>query len=465
MCTKSIVIVFLVAASVLAQTPEDRNLLQRLESLERSQELLKQELNQTKSTNAALVQELDQLKEVQSIQDEEARSALLSTAVSALGASLEEANWSRATKSGMALRFYGFFRLDAYYQTARTNNVIVPSFVLPEDGTRDDNDDVFALDARLTRFAFDLDAGTIGDAKVTGKLETDFANFPAGVPESRETPRIRLAYINLDFDGFAIRMGQDWDIISPLLPAANNETLMWNVGNLGDRRPQIQFRFEGGNAEETQYSFRLSLGLTGAIDNGDLDTGVVGTERDGFDSGLPHVQARAGLEFGSWVEGKRMKLGAWGMIAQLETDTRFGGDRHFTPWTVGLDVEMPLFGSLSLRGELWIGQALSDFRGNIAQVINTATGEEISGWGGFAELVWNATSDFSLTLGGSLDNADSDDLGTTGRDLNWTAYLASSYNWGGGLRSGLDVIFWETQYMDDTLGNMVRINFYTQLNF
>jgi hypothetical protein len=296
-------------------------------------------------------------------------------------------------------------------------------------------------------------------------LETDFSNYPAGIPESRETPRIRLAYINLDFDGFAIRMGQDWDIISPLYPAANNETLMWNVGNLGDRRPQIQFRFEGGSQEETLYTLRIALGLTSAVDNGDLDVGLSGSERDGFDSGLPHVQARAGLEFGSWVDGKRMKLGAWGMIAQLETDMEFGGDDHFTPWTVGIDVEIPLFCCLTLRGEIWYGEALSDFRGNMGQIINTATGEEISGWGGFAELVWNPCTDFTLTLGGSVDNPHSDDLGAGGRDKNWTVYLASLYNWGGGLKSGLDFIYWETQYLDGGIGNMVRINFYTQLTF
>ena len=35
----------------------------------------------------------------------------------------------------------------------------------------------------------------------------------------------------------------------------------------------------------------------------------------------------------------------------------------------------------------------------------------------------------------------------------------------GGLKAGLDFIFWETQWLDTGVGNTLRINFYTQLDF
>lgn len=455
------------AGLLSAQEPGRPDVAERLAALERAQADLKQELARSREENRQLGEEIDRLRAEQAIAEDAVRSEELSMRVNALSASLEDANWSRATKSGLPIRFYGFLRFDTYYQTGRTNNVVVPFWVLPESSTRESNDDTFAFDVRLTRFAFDLDAGTIGDAKVTGKLETDFANFPAGVPESRATPRIRLAYIDVAFENLTIRMGQDWDIISPLFGAVNHEGMMWNVGNLGDRRPQLQFRFHGGDPEATAYTFRLGLGLTGAVDNADLDAGggLASTERDGFDAGHPHVQARAGIDFASFVDGQKIKLGAWGAIARLETDTAFNGNRHFTPWTVGLDLEFPLFDELALRGEIWYGQALSDFRGNIGQIINTATGDEIRGWGGFGELVWKPTKNLTFAVGGTLDNPKSRDLASGGRDLNWAAYLATSYNWGGGLRSGLDLIYWETQYQDTGLGNMIRINFYTVLTF
>ena len=75
------------------------------------------------------------------------------------------------------------------------------------------------------------------------------------------------------------------------------------------------------------------------------------------------------------------------------------------------------------------------------------------------------SDDFKLFAGATMDNPDDDDLAAGARDLNWSVYLASQYNWGGGLKSGLDVIYWETQYTDIGLGNLVRVNFYTQLDF
>ena len=61
--------------------------------------------------------------------------------------------WKDLSRSGFPLRFYGFLRLDAYYNTARMNSIILPATVSPEDGTAADDDDAgFALDPRLTRF-------------------------------------------------------------------------------------------------------------------------------------------------------------------------------------------------------------------------------------------------------------------------------------------------------------------------
>src|SRR5213075_2902130 len=79
--------------------------------------------------------------------------------------------------------------------------------------------------------------------------------------------------------------GQTWDIISPLFPSPNDDTLMWNAGNIGDRRPQFRYTYEPARRP---LSVSVGLGLTGAIDAQDLDANGI---RDGEDSGLPNVQA------------------------------------------------------------------------------------------------------------------------------------------------------------------------------
>ncbi|MEO6595157.1 MAG: hypothetical protein ABIP94_10435 [Planctomycetota bacterium] len=386
--------------------------------------------------------------------------------------------WKDLTKSGLPLRFYGFLRLDTYYNTARMDSVVLPSRVLPEvepnltpaAGQAKRNDDQFFLDPRLTRFGIDLLPVEVDGTKVQGKLEIDFANFPTGSAESRATPRIRVAYLDVSRGDFGLRAGQDWDVISPLFPAANHELLMWNAGNLGDRRAQIQGRY----TPSAKFELKAALGLTGAINNEDLDTGAATGERDGFDSGMPHVQARAGLKPFEIVDEKPVELGVWGMYGQTQTDTFFNDHDRFDIWVAGIDWQIPVCSSVTFRGEAWTGQNLGDVRGGIGQTINTQLGREIGSTGGWAEVVYALTAKTRFHAGASLDDPDNDDLSTTlasaNRRRNQTTYFGTVVDWDGGVRTGLDAIYWETDYTgpdgtNGSSGTALRINLYFQLNF
>lgn len=392
--------------------------------------------------------------------------------------------WKDLTKSGGSIRFYGFTRLDYYYQTARANSVIVPAWVLPEDGVfAKENDDDNAFDARLTRFAIELGGTDIGGATVSGKLETDFANFTSGgnnSVESRETPRIRLAYTDVDFDdsNWKLRLGQDWDVIAPLYPAVHAELLLWNAGNLGDRRPMAQAIWES-KGESTQYKFTVAGGLTGAVDNANAEPGGVlpagfVAERDGFDSGHPHVQTRLGFKCNSWAEGRKLSVGAWGFWGRLETDTGIGasGDRRFDTWLAGGDWSIPLTGTITWRGEAWIGEALSDMRGGVGQSLNAVTGEEIRSRGGFTELWWQASEKVRFHVGASLDDPKRGDLTAAGsppalppRDRNTVGYVGMLISWHPRFKTGLDVLYWETDWVGTEDGDMLRANAFVMYSF
>jgi hypothetical protein len=344
------------------------------------------------------------------------------------------------------------------------NNIILPFTVSPEDGSTVADDDAgFAFDPRLTRIGMDVKVGEVEGTKVNGKLEVDFANFPAGVPESRPAPRIRLAYVDLAGEEFGLRVGQDWDVISPLYPAANNETLMWNAGNTGDRRAQIQGRWVPPGSS---FDLKASLGLTGAVTNEDLDAGVPGTtpERDGFDSGLPHLQARGAVKFGGAGERKPVEVGAWGALGSTETDTSFGGKRHFDVNIVGTDFQVPLSEQFLFRGEAWTGENLGDFRGGIGQSIN-ASGDEIGSAGGWAELAWAATGKTRYHVGSTVDDPDNGDVASGRADRNAATYLGTVHDWSSGLRTGFDVIYWETDWKGNSDGDGYRLNLYFQYNF
>jgi hypothetical protein len=392
--------------------------------------------------------------------------------------------WKDITKSGGSIRFYGFTRLDYYYQTARANSVLVPAWVLPEDGVyAKDNDNDNAFDARLTRFGFEIGGTDIGGATISGKLETDFANYTGGSnnsTESRETPRIRLAYTDIVFHDSAwkLRLGQDWDVIAPLYPAVNAELLQWNAGNLGDRRPMAQAIWHCKN-ESTAYKFTLAAGMTGAVDNANVENSTVlpvgfVNERDGFDSGNPHVQTRLGYKCNTWAEGRQMEIGAWGFWGRLETDSPIGtsGDRRFSSWLAGGDWTIPITDTITFRGEAWLGEALSDMRGGVGQSINTVTGEEIASRGGFAELWWQASEKVRFHVGGSIDDPKRGDLSVGGgppalpaRDRNEVGYLGTLITWHPRFKTGLDVLYWNTDWVGTKDGDMIRVDAFVMYTF
>lgn len=464
-------IAILCAAAALAGSPcatgqEDTKTEKRFQQLE-------SRLTRTEAENAKLREELSRLKGGDQVSD-----ANLEAAIDEAMEKRDEGNvvtWDKLTKSGNPIQIYGFIRLDAHYNSARANNDFVLFWALPEDGNaakKDDDSTVFQ--ARWSRVGLNINAGEIVDANVKGRIEIDFANYQDGTAESRAAPRVRLAYIDMDWGDFSARFGQDWDIVGPLHPSVHLSGLLWNVGNLGDRRPMAAARFHHGLNEDVAVDFATALVLVGAVDNQDLDKGLgaskrySSTDRDGFDSGWPGLQARAGVDAGA------IKVGVWGLVAALETDARFptsspNGDNKFTSYCAGTDINLSITDQLSLRGEAFIGQALSDVRGGIGQSINTVDGDEIRTYGGWVELGFKASDLLHFVVGGAIDNPYDRDLttdaNTSYRTRNLTYFAGCSQHWGGGFKTGVEAMYWSTKWVDEGLGTMVRVNAYTQLNF
>src|SRR5262249_55293928 len=156
-------------------------------------------------------------------------------------------------------------------------------------------------------------------------------------------------------------------------PTVNNDTLMWNAGNIGDRRPQLRLSWEP-KAGEGVFSFAGAAGLTGAVDSKDLDANGV---RDGEASGLPNLQARAGWARAVGFSKTRLGVGLSGLWAREKTAAPFAGETKFGSRAANLDLQAPICSWLSVAGEAWAGRNLSDFRGGIAQGVAPGTGVEV----------------------------------------------------------------------------------------
>ncbi|MEE9393317.1 MAG: cell division protein ZapB [Planctomycetota bacterium] len=484
-CRNAILVFAIFTLSLSAQTLEERvrtleeqnrQLIQQNQRLTSSHNQVLDRLSTTERNNQALVERIERREGHEDNRLETMLKGLEDMIESEGGGSASASSYGRdyltrydLTRSGSKLQFYGRLRLDLYHNTARFDRAIDPRWVRPEDGINaSEDDDAFALDSRNTTIGLNYDFGPIaGTRRTAAKVEFDFGGFSSET-ESRAGARLLLAYIDLNFGSWSLRFGQDWDVISPYDPIVDQHRHLWDTGNLGDRRPMIQAAYHGGSRRGIEYDFRVALGTTGAVNAEDADTGFgtfLTTELDGVDSGIPHLQVAASITVDSWVRGDRMTIGLSGLIARLETDTRLNGERHFDSWMLGVDFFIPIFAGVHLKGEAFIGSALGDWRGGIGQSINRSTGDEIDTMGGFAELFWQATKRFGIGVGASIDNPEFDDLEVASRASNWTAYVATRYDLGGGLQLGLDAIFWKTQYVGREDGDAWRFNAFIEIGF
>lgn len=356
------------------------------------------------------------------------------------------------------LSLYGFLRLDGILDSGLTNNAQTPFWVLSPSNPekRRTGNQQISVHPRLTRIGINFTAppNLLKGWDVTGKFEIDWQNAQGLTPESRQLPRIRHAYLQLQRNNFSLLLGQTWDLISPLFPSPNDDTLMWNAGNLGDRRAQIRLSYEPKNKP---LRFAVALGLTGAVDNKDLDRNGV---RDGEDSGLPNLQGRIARKF------SRVEIGLWAHHSWERVTKPVANQTRFKSHSVGLDLNWQISRKWNLKGEVWTGRNLSDFRGGIGQGVNTITGSEIRSKGGCLELGWQYSPKQRLAIAYTVDDPkDADVPSSDGRTKNFVWYLHHRWRLNGNVEIGFNYLFWTTKWRGQATGIDHRFNTFVQHNF
>jgi hypothetical protein len=377
---------------------------------------------------------------------------------------------------GNRISLYGILRMDAYYGTGRFNHNQFTYYAASTDPTVtpavNDHRNWTDMTPRLSRLGVKVDRDSLPfwqSAKASGVLEFDFQNRATSEvsgleSESRELPRLRHAYIKLTSGGFYFLAGQTWDLISPLWPVANADGMMWNSGNLGDRRPQFRFGYDIPVSDEAVFNAAIALARTGAIDRKNLDAAGIGDNtRDGDASARPMIQARVGL---SKLFDKRMDWGVRGHHGWERTESSIAGRTHFYTQSVGADLKIKILDDLTFAGEIWFGKNLSDLRGGIDQGVNVATGREITARGGWAELIAQLAIPYSIAAGAGVDDPRNGTLTVaTQRSHNIAPYLWTRYDFGGGVTIGAEAIFWATDYLNVESGRANRYSLFVTYSF
>lgn len=363
-------------------------------------------------------------------------------------------SWQDIISKPNKIKFYGFVRLDFDYDTHRTNGGNNASFVL--NRTASTNDEELNIHARMTRFGIDLAGGklsTIGNPELSGKLEIDFFN---GGSESRNAIRMRHAYLQLKWTEWDLSViaGQTADIVSPLVPeTVENASVFRDIGNTGERRPQLRVEWnpaivKGTKEEETRLFFALGLLRAGAVDAGTTADADADGNNDGEDSGAPMIQGRAGIATPGWVEGQKIRFGAYMSHAWYDTQARVGlrGEREFTSHFYGIDLVVPITDRIEFASEWWWGYNVADLRGGIAQGIDTIKGDEIEATGGWFNLKIKTTERSTLAFGYSFDNPVNGDVAPGGRLKNEIFFISNVWDLSSGVTAGVEYQYFRTRY-------------------
>jgi hypothetical protein len=377
--------------------------------------------------------------------------------------------------AGNRIGIYGILRMDMYYGTARVNHNEFTYYALTPDPSQtptiNERNNWIDFTPRLSRLGVKVDRDSLpfwGSARASGVLEFDFQNRATSETnglesESRELPRLRHAYIKVTSGGLSFLAGQTWDLISPLWPGVNADGMMWNTGNLGDRRPQFRVGWETPISDDPGFNIAVAAARTGAIDRKNLDGAASDNMRDGDDSGRPMLQGRVGL---ARLFDKRVDVGVWGHFAWERTETKIAGRNHFYSNSVGADLKAKILNELTFAGEIWYGKNLSDLRGGIDQGVDTATGKEIVSRGGWAELVAQLADPYFIAVGVGVDDPRDGTLSAaTQRSHNIAPYIWNKLDFGGGVAIGAEAIFWATDYFNLQTGRANRYSLFVTYAF
>ncbi|MBI4871588.1 MAG: hypothetical protein HY814_08470 [Candidatus Riflebacteria bacterium] len=371
------------------------------------------------------------------------------------------------------LTVYGFLRNDVEHDSSLPDNPVFPLFIRSRS-TYVNPTRSLVFSPRATRLGADL-AKTklelLGQSDVSGKVEIDFLNIEAQsiFAESRQVPRIRHAFVRMDWAESYLLAGQSFDVISPLIPTANNITLMWLAGNTGDRRPQLQLGWTPHQDGDGQWSFVGSAGEAGAAENmRDATIALPGSPLQplqGADTGRPIWQGRVGYAT-TWHGRKdKLQLGVWGHKSGQQRDLPIAGKRTFDSHSLGFDYQLPAADWLTLRGEYWAGADLGDVRGGVGQSLNPVTGREIESSGGWEELLFHVNKRYTLGFGHSEDHPGMRDVPAGGRIHNGTYTMFHRLRVGSRTELGLDLNRWETHFNGLAPGLDQRVSVFVQQNF
>jgi len=401
--------------------------------------------------------------------------------------------WGR--KGRFTITPYGFINVSTSYETERTNRGDFVLFSLSPDLDGGGHSG-FQIDPKSSRLGVQVAGPDLPwlcrCVKTSALAEIDFQAANYAGTRNRGGVMMRRAFVDFTRDNTRLLIGQEWDVVSPLVPQSLNYVPGSYTGNVGYRRAQIRLE----RTRKWNYDFS-TLWQIAVCDNVPNDY-LTDTDVNIANSGLPMLQGRIATTFGHnpWANCQPYTVGISGHIGEMTHDYishKIDHRRHET-WSANLDVEVPVTNRLLFTTEIYTGTNLSPLLAGIGQGVDlfspgsgTFNPRSADAYGGWANLNFKVTKKFQINSGYCIERM-TDIIGSTcigtdqngnaqysARDKNQVLYLNGIYNWTDDFLTGLEVSRWRTDWhiytaQTNTMrglepGETTRIDFLVRYSF
>lgn len=325
--------------------------------------------------------------------------------------------------AGGPFSFYGFVRAEAIYDDTQ---VVKGDWLLyAPSGAGGDADETqaFTMTGRHSRVGVKIDGGTDDKGRtVKGLIEADFAGgFPNSSTAARQ-PNSRLRHAWVEWaqpDVWAFRVGQDWALISGPFPGTTSFVVGAGKGHLWMRYPQAKVTLKAGPAKLAVSANRPMAGNVKYDEYAGGDFDIVG---DGEITGRPWFMGRTWLKFGN------VGVSVSGHYGQ-ESIADDSGDRHdVDSWSFNADCSAK-FGPAAVYGRFFTGENLNSFFGGVFQGFtkDATSVTSLPATGGWGQVKYAVNDKVAATVGGGVDQADTENLAPTNRESNTWVFANVAY--------------------------------------
>ncbi len=301
------------------------------------------------------------------------------------------------TRSRSALEFSGRVLLNSFINYGRSNNLDVPTVAVASASSYQDKS--AGATVRQTILSVTAQGSKLWGADASGFVEVDFfggQQTGAGGRKLFPEPRLRFMRATLAWANAELMVGQDVPLLTPIEPvgiASLGSPGFAVAGNLWFWLPQVRATVNLGESGPVHWALQGAVVAPwsgGDVIAGDADAADIGERQR-----TPTLQARLRARWGE--DEMRGEVGLAGHYGRMGTS----GDSALTSSAVALSWQLPVAGWLDIRGEAYTGQMLRGLGGGGAgQNFGVDAGgapiplRDTGGW-----LQFNVKPDASWTIG------------------------------------------------------------------